>query len=634
MRLNLKTKQVLGVTIIVGFAVAILGLINLTTLARTSLGESRARNEMLANFIFERAKSVVTSRERAVEQLQTDPGIRMLLDATTAYSKNVSYAAIVDAKNVAIAYSPYPQDFEGKVLEPQPRIDELLGRGALTQLRAILSDGTYEVEYPILMGERESFGAIRVGVSMLLIWDDLKTALSPAAWTALTALLVAVVVSTLLSNWILRPIHVLRRGFARLGMGEEDVKLDLPPGDEFGDLGTSFNTLSAELSAIRAKISGQAPGVESVSDSLEDAVAVVSTDGRVVFANAASRALLADSGVADRRGALPVDHAFRGLVDQVVATGEAAGPVSIDLPGADGGAAQLQSLSAHPLRDGGRGLMGVMLVARNLSYLSQVETTLTYSRKLAALNRLLTGVAHEVKNPLNAMTIHLELLKQKLRGGPAVVRRSTTGEVVGDAVKSDGERSVVNVPAVMQHVSTISMEIRRLDEVVQGFLKFSRPEEMTLQPVSIETLIGEVADAVRLQAEASGIVVVIDAPPILPSINGDPSMLRQAFLNLALNACQAMPNGGTLRFAAHVDDERFVGIEVSDTGVGIAPEHLEKLFDLYFTTKEKGSGLGLSMVYRTIHLHDGTIEVESVPGAGASFRLRLPRAEVPARLSA
>jgi signal transduction histidine kinase len=632
MRLNLKTKQVLGVTIIVGFAVAILGLINLATLARTSLSESQARNEMLANFIFERAKSVVTSRERAVEQLQTDPGIRMLLDATTAYSKNVSYAAIVDAKNVAIAYSPYPQDFEGKVLEPQPRIDELLGRGALTQLRAILSDGTYEVEYPILMGERESFGAIRVGVSMLLIWDDLKTALSPAAWTALTALLVAVVVSTLLSNWILRPIHVLRSGFARLGMGE-DVKLDLPPGDEFGDLGRSFNTLSAELSAIRSKISGQVPGVESVSDSLEDAVAVVSTDGRVVFANAASRALLEDSGVADGRGTLPADHAFRRLVDQVVATGEAAGPVSIDLPAADGGAAQLQSLSAHPLRDGGRGLMGVMLVARNLSYLSQVETTLTYSRKLAALNRLLAGVAHEVKNPLNAMTIHLELLKQKLRGGPAVVRRAT-GELTAEAAKSDSDRSVVNVPAVMQHVSTISMEIRRLDEVVQGFLKFSRPEEMTLQPVSIETLIAEVADAVRPQAEASGIVVEIDAPPILPAVNGDPSMLRQAFLNLALNACQAMPNGGTLRFAAHADDERFVGIEVSDTGVGIAPEHLEKLFDLYFTTKEKGSGLGLSMVYRTIHLHDGTIEVESVPGAGASFRLRLPRAEVPARLSA
>jgi signal transduction histidine kinase len=111
-----------------------------------------------------------------------------------------------------------------------------------------------------------------------------------------------------------------------------------------------------------------------------------------------------------------------------------------------------------------------------------------------------------------------------------------------------------------------------------------------------------------------------------PDVNGDPAMLRQAFLNLALNACQAMPNGGTLRITCEALRGRKVAISFADTGVGIKPEHLQRIFDLYFTTKEKGSGIGLSMVYRTVQMHDGEIEVQSTPGSGTTFRVLLPQA--------
>jgi two-component system NtrC family sensor kinase len=109
-------------------------------------------------------------------------------------------------------------------------------------------------------------------------------------------------------------------------------------------------------------------------------------------------------------------------------------------------------------------------------------------------------------------------------------------------------------------------------------------------------------------------------------VNGDPAMLRQAFLNLALNACQAMPNGGTLRITCEALRGRRVSIAVADTGVGIAPEHLSRIFDLYFSTRERGSGIGLSMVYRTIQMHDGEIEVQSTPGKGTTFKIQLPQA--------
>ena len=115
-------------------------------------------------------------------------------------------------------------------------------------------------------------------------------------------------------------------------------------------------------------------------------------------------------------------------------------------------------------------------------------------------------------------------------------------------------------------------------------------------------------------------------PSQLPEVHMDPAMLRQALLNLALNGCQAMPEGGTLKIACRHTSRRRVEVDVEDTGVGIAPENLQKIFDLYFTTKEKGSGIGLSMVYRTVQMHDGDIEVQSTPGAGTTFRVLLPQA--------
>jgi signal transduction histidine kinase len=183
----------------------------------------------------------------------------------------------------------------------------------------------------------------------------------------------------------------------------------------------------------------------------------------------------------------------------------------------------------------------------------------------------------------------------------------------------------VNAPAALEHVDVIAGEIRRLDEVVQGFLKFTRPEDLKLQPVKLAVLFDEVVPIVRPEADRTGVTLEVDCDSV-PDVNGDPAMLRQAFLNLALNACQAMPEGGTLRIRCETARHRRVAVNITDTGVGIKPEHLQRIFDLYFTTKAKGSGIGLSMVYRTVQMHDGEIEVQSIPGKGTTFRILLPQA--------
>jgi signal transduction histidine kinase len=622
--MSIKAKQVAGVTTLVVVVVLVLSAYHLATLARLSLQETGARGDMLAQAIFQRARQVVAQGGAdPYGALRADGGVRSILESSVGYSENVTYAAIVDKDGIAVAHL-FPT-LEGRPMTEQEELAPLVKAGTIAQLRAVYSDRTFEIRQPMLAGDSQ-FGSIRIGVSTLLVRSELRHALWGAAGTVLGALAVSSLFAVLLSQWMLRPIHVIQSGLTRLGRGELDVRLDLPE-QEFRDLGSSFDAVSQQLSAMgrgaadpgSAVVRQPSTDLESVMNNLEDAVALFSPRGDVIFSNAAMNAL--HTGPIS---ALPANHPVRHIVELTLAGRKSQGPLSLALPPRDATVRVADSdalegtdrlVISHAITDGSGKFIGAMLVARNLAYLSQVHSTLNYSRKLAALGRLMAGVAHEVKNPLNAMTIHLELLKQKL--SRQLVAAGGTG-VPGSPQPAN--------PDVTKHVDVISKEIRRLDEVVNGFLKFARPDELKLQPVQLSTLISDVATTAAPEAERRGITMSVDCPGSLPPINADPGMLGQALLNLALNACQAMPDGGTLKIGCRAGSRRRVEINVEDTGVGIPPEHLSRIFDLYFTTKEKGSGIGLSMVYRIVQLHDGEVEVQSTPGRGTRFRLRFPQA--------
>jgi len=621
MRLGIKGKQVIGVTSIVGVVVVVLSLVHLANLARVSLEESRARAELLAYLIYHRAAAVVADHGDPYKALREDPGLRSILEASL-YPKNVTFAAIVDVNGVAVAHAD--PAFEGHVLPSEDLLSTLLSKRAFEELVAIYSGQGRNLEFrqPLLVGNAE-FGSIRIGVSTLLIRQDLDLSLRPAIATAFAALAVAVIVAMLLAQLLLRPIHVIRSGLTRLGRGELNVQVDLDQSDEFGELGTFFNTVTAQLSADRSQMAGQVANLESAVEHLEDALAVVSPRGELLFANPAMRALLptAAPGIVLSQ-LLPAEHPVLRLSEQTLMTCQSRGPLSAMFPDFRGsGESGERLVMTHAVNDANGQLVGVMVIARNVEYLSQVQSTIRYSRKLAALGRLSAGVAHEVKNPLNAMMIHLELLRQQFaspgNGGNRREARAAAGASVATSTAVDPEQAI-------QHVDVIAGEIRRLDEVVQGFLRFSRPEDLRLQPVQLESLFEEIVPIVRPETERLGVDLRVEGNA--PDVNGDPAMLRQAFLNLALNACQAMPNGGTLRICSESASGHRVSVSFIDTGVGIKPEHLQRIFDLYFTTKDKGSGIGLSMVYRTVQMHDGEIEVQSTPGLGTTFRVLLPQA--------
>jgi signal transduction histidine kinase len=649
MRLSIRVKQIVGVTAIVGLAVVALSALFTNRLANVVLQESLSRGKMLANTILHRAGGVVTGDIDPNIALRDDQGLRSILESSI-YGDTVSFAAIVDTNGTVIVHNN--RAMVGRTLAERADLEAVIEETSLNKLRMIFSgDGqTLEVRETLKRGG-ENFGSIRIGLSTLLMRRQLRELLYDAGFTGAAALAIAVFVSGIFAQLLLRPIHVLRSGLTRLGRGEFGVTLDLPAGDEFGELGDFFNTVSQQLSADRTLLAGQKANLQSAVEHLEDAVALFNPSGELLFSNPAMQHTLpADAIGRVLEGLLPNGHPYRTVVEETLATRKSRGPIQIQghpteqisLTGRTaGGSPALQPKpETRPGTDdelvithaisGTRGeLVGVLLVSRNLAHLSRMQSTLAYSRKLVALGRLTAGIAHEVKNPLNAMMIHLELLRTKVRGLAATLLQPEAVGAAGGTLGLGPSRATslpAPVQGALEHVEIIESEIRRLDEVVQGFLKFTRPEDLRLQPVRVASLFEEILPIIETEATKNGVKVATDFAVSTPNVNGDSSMLRQAFLNLAINACQAMPQGGSLRLVAGPASRQRVEIKIEDTGVGIKPEHLSRIFDLYFTTKERGTGIGLSMVYRIIQMHDGEVEVQSTPGRGTTFRVLLPRA--------
>ena len=237
--------------------------------------------------------------------------------------------------------------------------------------------------------------------------------------------------------------------------------------------------------------------------------------------------------------------------------------------------------------------MGTLVTLRDVESRRQLEQQLDFSSRLASISRLTGGVAHEIKNPLNAMALHLEVLKGKL----------------------DGQQPEIEV---------IGREIKRLDSVVKTFLNFNRPVDLNYKTIDLNELVKQVLALVSVEANAKNIALktVLQADKLW--IQGDPDLLKQAVLNVINNGMEAMTNGGTLTTRTALDGGQ-CQLTVGDAGPGIALDVQPRVFQLYFTTKETGSGIGLATTFRVVQLHNGTIDFTSEPGKGTTFRLRFPR---------
>ncbi len=232
--------------------------------------------------------------------------------------------------------------------------------------------------------------------------------------------------------------------------------------------------------------------------------------------------------------------------------------------------------------------------------LVEKQQQLIQAEKLAAVGKMATKVAHEIRNPLGSISLNLELLEDDLRAPRP--ESSAEGQCLIEAIQK---------------------QVEALNALVEEYLRFARLPPPKVEEVKLDDLLRDLLGFLREETEGRGIAVELDTGSGLPIVEADPRLLRQALLNLVRNACEAMPKGGALSVLAHESSDG-LEIAVTDTGAGIAPEHLGRVFEPFFTTKADGTGLGLAIARQIAEAHGGDISCESAPGAGTTFTLRLP----------
>jgi hypothetical protein len=398
---------------------------------------------------------------------------------------------------------------------------------------------------------------------------------------------------------MLRPLETISQSVDRLARGEFSAPVALKRRDEWGILSSKLHLLGEQMRGEKAAFVRLQENLGQLFHNLSDGLLLFDQQDRLVLATPAVDRFLGSAvrtlvhRPAPEVFSLPTPlhemlrEAFRTRQSLLWKTLELPGPPSSRV-----------AVNAQFVGEGDQ-RVGCLVTLRDTGTRAEIQDQIDATTKLAALGRLMSGVAHEVKNPLNAMVLQLEVLKARL----------------GDQNEK-----------VQPQVDILAEEIRRLDRVVKTFLDFTRPVEIRPVETEIEPLVREVFALAEPQARKNRVQLLFLRDGAPPPLRVDRDLIKQALLNLVLNGCQAMPQGGELKVIPHAAAHA-VELEISDGGVGIPPEAQKKIFSLFYTTKPGGTGIGLAMAFRIVQLHNGSIDFTSELGRGTTFRVTLPIAE-------
>jgi PAS domain S-box-containing protein len=524
----------------------------------------------------------------------TDRDLNTMLDSVVGSWPTVYDAAILDSDGKAILDAD--PDLVGKKVADRPDFNEIENAGFRRKLRLVYSSPTiYEVRMPLLLNG-VAFGSIRVGVSTIFLRSELTPKLRHAIGLSAVAILCSLILAALLSRVALGPLEHINRSLDNMTDGRE---LKPPEGehDEYGLVSQKIANLGRQMRDTREIFSALKNNVDQIMSSLQDGLMLFTRDSKVVLVSAAVERFLGRS-----RGEL-----LGRSVREIFSTDSALGALMLDAfrlhHNVEQGELEMPNgrrvqMSLDFIHEKGTQI-GALLTMRDAESARRIEDEIELSRRISASGRVTRGVAHEVKNPINAIVLHLQLLRNKMK-------------------ELD--------PDTSRHVDIIDSEIHRLDRVVQILVDFTRPRDLRLEDTDLRLLLDEVSLLAAPDAAQHGVKVVRELPEHPISVKVDIDFIKQAILNVVLNGVQAMPNGGSLTIAAQCSDGTVI-TEVRDQGTGIPGDVQEKIFELYFTTKKEGSGIGLAQAYQIMQWHYGSVDFESVEGKGTTFRLRLPLAE-------
>ena len=622
MQVRLKTKITLTTAGLVLAVVLVNSGLYVVNLTRQVIRQANDRAQLVSKQVFFQAQIAIKNAANAGENPDSDSPEDLRAYAQKAFEESaplassivdeVSYSPLVyevsisDENGIAVVSSD--KSLLGNPVPARASLGQLDSKGVTSQLKMLYRLlyapplTAYEVTYPFQLGpsgQEIPFGAVRVAVQASLLRANITPALRSAALLALASVGISVFLAGIVSSISLAPLKGITAQLDRIAKGEFDQK-PLQRMDEFGQVSNKINLIGMQLRGVREIFSNLRENIDQVLGGLDDGLLLFSVDGRAVMVSPAVERFLSTPSdqLLGRRAEdiFPSDHEVRRAIKMHNGELEPVDSAEVVLSRIEGPARRV-GVSVEVIGDG-EARMGTLVKFKDLESRERIGTQLQVSERLANLGRITAGVAHEVKNPLNSMRIWLENLKASMP-------------------------DVEGLP--LQAVRVLDSEIDRLDSVVKRFLDFTRPPEMHQEDSSLKEILEEVLAVERPEFDKAKVKVDARLAANVPDVLVDKPLLKQALLNLLVNAVEAMDEGGQL-FVTLRRREEMAEIEIRDTGRGIAPEHRQRIFQLFFTTRPGGSGIGLASTFRTIQLHNGSIEFDSEVARGTAFRIDLPLA--------
>jgi signal transduction histidine kinase len=604
--MSLRTRLRIAIVALVVLIVTALSLLYLADFTQTTIQTTNEKGSSITYELMgqleDRIKETLALREKrptnaqdykaaCLEIVKTDPRITAMLQRARASVRTVGQVAITDGRRIVLAASD--DSTKGQRL---PDIDVVETGSWVQGFMALFSlNRDFAYARPLVVsGDNRPFLYIIVVTESLFLRHALAPAFGHLRYAFVMALGASVSLAFWLPNLVLRPLERISQKIDSISAGDVTTTGNTKRGEsaEFADVQTKLNLLGQQFRGAREDAVTLRTNIDRLLSQLEEAVLLFDSRGRLVVAGElAGRVFGRDPKQMlgrSRDELFPAPSELGAAIQAALTARVHAHDLLFEVNG------KRIIVGIDPLEEPGKQGAGALVRIRDAETRQQLGQALDLSSRLAAISRLTGGVAHEIKNPLNAIALHLEVLKTKL----------DTSE---------------------PEIGVISREIQRLDRVVKTFLDFNRPVELQMAEFDLAALAGETAEFLTPQAKHKGVRVESGLDGSLP-IRGDRELLRQAILNVMVNGIEAMGEGGGRLIVQSAKVGKDCLLEITDTGPGIPEDVQKKIFNLYFTTKEKGSGIGLAMTFRLVQLHGGTIEILSKAGHGATFRMSFPEA--------
>ncbi len=600
---SVRTRHLTVIIFLILVTAGALLCFNLARLLNAHAAAKHDKFRVLEIPIYNAVQQAIFNRPLETPQaaISFDANVRSLIKSGVSNPRDFAYVALISQDGAVIAYSD-PQNMLQTAGQPQSRITSMGKFESSRWYRQLWdlwrNDNVYEMQKGFDF-RNKPFASLIAGVPASSFREDISPTIKLSVIFALIIAGLCLLTAVMSSNLVLWPLREVMESIEELEVESSKISEPRPVNVEMQSIAQRLRELGRRFAGNRTEIEAIRDQLQQVVGSLSERVLLLDRERRVIMASPEAEKMLS-GGRFTLRGqrlseALSHNHPITALTERAYHIGQSLQEVT-SFPVNGSGQPQAIVASLQIFEDRGQPA-GALLTLRDFETLQRLETQLDFATKLAALNRITAGVAHEVKNPLHAMVLHLELLSAKLDAG------------------LDPK----------PHVDILMSEVNRLKRVVQTFLDFTRPVELKLQQIDANVLTREVI-LLAADARAQGINMEEHYGTGQLVIKADSDLLKQAILNIIINGCQVMPHGGRLTLETGRDEENHVFIAITDSGPGIPEDARDKIFNLYYTTKPKGSGIGLAQAFRAVQLHNGRIKVESEVGAGTCFRIILPSA--------